>query len=178
MADVPNNMTRKTMKTNHQHYSILAKWFHWFVVLVFAYGIAKQVDNISDLNDRSLLIFEVQFALVFLLLLALRYVYMTKTQTSALPNDAPLWQKTVSTYAHKAMYLALSAIALTGLFIALLFYMGFRDGFLISAVTEVHGMSVSISYYLIALHIAASIYHRLKRDGVWSAMVPYIFKEK
>jgi len=32
--------------------------------------------------------------------------------------------------------------------------------------------SASLSYVLVALHIAASIYSRLKGEGVWTAMVP------
>lgn len=102
---------------------------------------------------------------------------MSKTQISALQKEAPKWQIWISAIAHKAMYVALSAIALTGLTIGQLFYMGFTEGMIIGVVTELPGISVSISYFLIALHIVAATYHRLKKDGVWSAMVPYLFKE-
>ena len=165
------------MASTNKHYSILAKSFHWFTVIIFAYGITKQVNEISDLHSRALLKFEMQFALIFLALILFRYIYMSKTQISALPKEAPKWQIWISTIVHKAMYIALSAIALTGLTIGQLFYMGFTEGMIIGVVTELHGISVSISYFLIALHIVAAIYHRLKKDGVWSAMVPYLFKE-
>ena len=36
----------------------------------------------------------------------------------------------------------------------------------------IHETSVTASYWLIGLHIAAALYHRYLRDGVWSAMVP------
>ncbi|MGB1441331.1 MAG: cytochrome b/b6 domain-containing protein [Candidatus Puniceispirillaceae bacterium] len=153
------------MASTNKHYSILAKSFHWFTVIIFAYGITKQVNEISDLHSRALLKFEMQFALIFLALILFRYIYMSKTQISALQKEAPKWQ------------IWISAIALTGLTIGQLFYMGFTEGMIIGVVTELHGISVSISYFLIALHIVAAIYHRLKKDGVWSAMVPYLFKE-
>ena len=51
------------------HHSILGKLFHWGFVAIFAYGIYKQVDNISQLADGTLLRFEVIFAALFLILL-------------------------------------------------------------------------------------------------------------
>lgn len=165
------------MDTPQAQYSLIAKAFHWGVMAIFAYGIAKQVDDVSDLQDRALLIFELQFALVFLVILGLRYVYMTKTQSTALPADTPAWQKYAAHYVHKAMYLSLAGIAVTGLMIGLFFYLGFQQGLVIHLLAELHGITVSAAYYLIALHVLASIYHRLKKDGVWSAMVPFVFTE-
>jgi len=43
-------------------YSVLGKTFHWAFVALFAYGIYKQVDDISTLTDGALLRFEVIFA--------------------------------------------------------------------------------------------------------------------
>jgi cytochrome b561 len=75
------------------------------------------------------------------------------------------------------MYACLALIPLTGLLIGLLFWLGFEDGFLINTLVEVHEFSVSVIYWLIGLHILAAIFHRLKNDGVWSSMVPFL-KEK
>jgi hypothetical protein len=50
-------------------HSVLGKLFHWGFVAIFAYGIYKQVDNISQLADDALLRFEVIFAALFLILL-------------------------------------------------------------------------------------------------------------
>ena len=68
-------------------YSTVAKIFHWGFDALFAYGIAKQIDNISQLEDFALLRFELIFAIILILLLAVRFVYMTKTQTSSLPEE-------------------------------------------------------------------------------------------
>jgi len=59
----------------------MAKVFHWGFAIAFTYGIAKQVDNIGQLEDFALLRFEVIFAVGWLVLLALRYVYMSKIET-------------------------------------------------------------------------------------------------
>jgi len=32
---------------------------------------------------------------------------------------------------------------------------------------------VTSTYWLVAIHILAAIFHRFKNDGVWSAMVPF-----
>ena len=117
--------------------------------------------------------FEVLFALVFLAVLAGRFLYMTKSHTSALPADTRRFQRQAARFVHWDMYASLAAIAITGSMISGLFSLGFNSGFLIEAVTELHGFTVSISYLLIALHIAAALYHRILGDGVWSAMTPF-----
>ena len=66
------NPTAKSTK-----YSTTAKVFHWGFVILFVYGIAKQVDDISQLEDFVILRFELIFATIFILLLAIRFVYMT-----------------------------------------------------------------------------------------------------
>ena len=70
-------------------YNVLGKLFHWGFVAIFAYayGIYKQVDNISQLTDGAILRFEVIFAALFLILLGARFFYMTRTQSSALPEN-------------------------------------------------------------------------------------------
>ena len=50
----------KTKEIQNQKYSFLAKFFHWGFVLLFGYGIFKQVDNIEQLEDISLLKSEIR----------------------------------------------------------------------------------------------------------------------
>ena len=54
--------------------------------------------------------------------------------------------------------------------------MGLKDGLLINGIIAVHELAVTASYWLIVVHVAAAVFHRLKQDGVWSSMVP-IWKE-
>ena len=154
-------------------YSFIAKSSHWFFVLIFIYGIYKQVDDINQLNDISLLRFEMIFASIFLLLLVLRFVYMTKTQVSSIPENTHIFQKIISKVVHLGMYVSMSLIALTGLIIGTLYYFGLKDGFIVESFIEIHGICVLASYWLIGLHLLGAVYHRFKKDGVWNAMVPF-----
>ena len=60
-------------------HSIIAMIFHWGFVTIFIYGIFKQVDDINQLSDISLLKFEIIFAALMLILLIMRYLYMSNT---------------------------------------------------------------------------------------------------
>ena len=127
-------------------YGPIARTFPWGFIGTFLDGIIKQVDDISQLEDSALLRFVVLFALVFLAVLAGRFIYMTKTQTPALPADTSRFQRQAARLVHWGMYASLAAIAITGLMIGGLFSLGFKSGFLIEAVTELHGLTVSLSY--------------------------------
>ena len=153
-------------------YGLLAKIFHWGFVVLFLYGILKQVDDISELADIALLKFELLFAFILIVLLAARFTYMTKTQTSSLPKETSALQKLLAKLVHLAMYLALASIALSGILIGVLYWMGIKSGLLIGLVVNVHEMSVTACYWLIGLHVAAALFHRFKNDGVWNSMVP------
>ena len=161
----------------HSKYSSFAKLMHWGFVLLFVYGLLKQIDNLNQLEDSNLLKFEVVFASVFLFLLLIRFIYMKTTQQSSLPESTPKPQIMAAKIVHSAMYTCLALIPFTGLLIGLLFWLGLKDGLLINLVVGAHELSVSIIYWLIGLHVLAAVYHRLKNDGVWSSMVP-LWKEK
>ena len=161
----------------HSKYSSFAKLMHWGFVLLFVYGLLKQLDNLNQLEDSSLLKFEVVFASVFLFLLLIRFIYMKTTQQSSLPESTPKPQIMAAKIAHNGMYLCLALIPLTGLLIGLLFWLGLKEGLFINLVIGSHELSVSIIYWFIGLHILAAVYHRLKNDGVWSSMVP-LWKER
>ena len=149
---------------------------HWGFVLLFIYGLLKQIDELNQLKDEALLKFEVIFAVIFILLLLIRFVYMRTTQKTSLPQSTPRSQVIAAKVVHSGMYICLALIPLTGLLIGLLFWLGLEVGFLINLVVGSHELVVSLIYWLIGLHILAASYHRLKKDGVWSSMVPF-FKE-
>jgi len=167
----------KKDRSVHSEFSSFAKLMHWGFVLLFVYGLLKQIDSLNQLEDSNLLKFEVVFASVFLFLLLIRFVYMKTTQQSSLPESTPKPQIMAAKIVHSAMYTCLALIPFTGLLIGLLFWLGLKDGLLINLVVGAHELSVSIIYWLIGLHILAAVYHRLKNDGVWSSMVP-LWKEK
>ena len=162
---------------NNTNYSKTAKLFHWGFVILFVYGVAKQVDSIDQLEDISFFRFEIIFALIFFILLLIRFIYMKRTQKTALPQDAPKIQKLVAKIVHNGMYILLSGTVLSGLLIGLLFWLDIKSGNLIQLIIIIHELIINLLYFLIGIHIAAAIYHRFKKDGVWNSMVPF-FGEK
>ena len=164
----------QTDLNSNPKFSSIAKLMHWGFVLLFIYALLKQIDNLSQLENMALLKFEVIFAGIFVLLLLIRFVYMKTTQKSSLPDSTPKSQILVAKIVHFGMYLCRALIPLTGLLIGLLFWLGSKDGFLIDIAIGFHELIVSVIYWLIGIHILAALYHRLKRDGVWSSMVPLL----
>ena len=98
-----------------QSYTLTAKIFHWSFVIIFAYGISKQINSIEQLEDLALLKFEIAFALLFILFLVARFAYMKRTQKSSLPPDTPILQKALAKAVHYGMYIGMISIALSGL---------------------------------------------------------------
>jgi len=154
-------------------YSKLAKTMHWGFVVLFAYGVSKQVDSITELADPSKFRVEIIFGVAFVILLFVRFAYMKKTQRSALPENTSQLQKIAAKFVHMGMYVSLGSIAMTGLAIGGLYWLGLQEGLIIEAVISIHEFSVSATYWLVAVHILGAIFHRFKNDGVWTAMVPF-----
>ena len=164
----------------------LAKVIHWLFVILYVYGIFKQVNELEDLEDSGLLIFEVTFASFFLLIVLIRYFYMRRFETF-LGAREPVhivhyyFARTV----HKAMYACFILLPLTGLMIAGLYNQGYtvnatpdEEQTVMDLVLDLHGAVADLSYMLTFLHIGAAIYSRIKGEGVWSSMVPILNKEK
>ena len=166
-----------TKQNEKKQYSFLAKFWHWGFVLLFIYGVAKQVDEIEQLEDKFFFQFEIVFALLFLFLLIIRFLYMNKTQETSLPDDTSKFQKIAARSVHLGMYITLAGTAITGLLIGLFYWLDFKSGLLIDLLTVIHSFVINALYWLIGIHLVAAVYHRLKKDGVWSSMVPF-FKEK
>tara|TARA_B100001113_G_scaffold144989_1_gene118727 strand:+ start:11590 stop:12177 length:588 start_codon:yes stop_codon:yes gene_type:complete len=154
-----------------------AKMIHWIFILLYAYGIFKQLDDISELENSGLLVFEVFFAIIFLIIVIMRYSYMRRFETflgarEPIPSAHKYLAKTI----HICMYLCLIILPISGLLIAALFTQGITDGAVQDLIIGIHGFSADLSYVLIAIHIGAALYSRIKGEGVWTSMVP-IWKE-
>ena len=166
-----------SLDKNNSGYSKIGKLFHWGFVLLFVYGVTKQVEDINQLEDADFLRFEIIFALIFLFLLITRLIYMKTTQKTSLPEDTPKIQKMSAKIVHNGMYVFLTGTVLSGLLIGFLFWLEIKNTFLINFIVTIHELIINLLYLLIVIHIIAALYHRLKRDGVWSSMVPF-FREK
>ena len=155
-------------------HSTLAKFIHWTFTILYAYGIFKQVGDLNELEDRSLLNFEILFATIFLIIVLLRYFYMKDTQTLIGSNyEVHRGHLFIAKTVHRLVYFSLIMLPTTGLLIASLFNFGMGG---IEIAIALHEFSAFLSYFVIALHVAASLYSRFKGEGMWNAMVP-IWKE-
>ena len=162
----------------------LAKIIHWSFVGLYLYGIVKQVDDLSSLEDSKLLWFEVGFATLFLIIVLARYFYMRRFETlQGATVPVHIVHKGFARAVHISMYLCLIMLPLTGLMIAGLYTQGYRDATpdepqtVMDIVLDLHGAAADFSYFLIILHISAAVYSRIKGEGVWSSMVPVLNKE-
>ena len=167
------------MPTSHTK---LAKFIHWTFILLYLYGIVKQVNELGDLEDNQLLLFEIAFATVFLIIVILRYSYMRRFKTfQGATEPVHIVHYYIARIVHRAMYACFILLPLTGLIIAGLYSQGYtvnatpdEEQTIIDVVLDLHGAVADLSYMLILLHIAAAIYSRIKGEGVWSSMVPVL----
>ena len=160
-------------KKRVQH-SFLGKSLHWFFVILFGYGVFKQIENKEQLNDLALLISEMLFAVAFLLFLMFRFIYMKRRYKTALPSETSKIQLIAAKAVHMSMYIVLSGIAISGLGIGTLFWLGYKNGLFIEIMIWLHELLFSAAVWLISIHILAAIYHRTQNDFVWSSMVPFL----
>ena len=70
--------------SSSNNFSSFAKILLGFCIIISL--LLKQIDSINQLEDDNLLMFEVIFALAFLVLLIIRFVYMKTTQQSSIPE--------------------------------------------------------------------------------------------
>lgn len=169
-----------------QSHTKLAKSLHWTFIILYVYGIFKQVNDLQELEDKGLLVFEIIFASIFLAIVLLRYSYMRRFKTFlGARNPVHIVHYYLARSVHKAMYACFILLPLTGLIIAGLYTQGYtvnatpdEEQTIMDVVLDLHGAVADLSYILIFIHIAAAVYSRLKGEGVWSSMVPVMKENK
>ena len=169
-----------------QSHTKLAKSLHWTFIILYVYGIFKQVNDLQELEDKGILIFEIIFASIFLAIVILRYSYMRRFKTFlGARNPVHIVHYYLARSVHKAMYACFILLPLTGLIIAGLYTQGFtvnatpdEEQTMMDVVLDLHGAVADLSYILIFIHIAAAVYSRVKGEGVWSSMVPVLKENK
>ena len=169
-----------------QSHTRLAKSLHWTFIILYVYGIFKQVNDLQELEDNGLLVFEIIFASIFLAIVLLRYSYMRRFKTFlGARNPVHIVHYYLARSVHKAMYACFILLPLTGLIIAGLYTQGYtvnatpdEEQTIMDVVLDLHGAVADLSYILIFIHIAAAVYSRLKGEGVWSSMVPVLKENK
>ena len=155
-------------------HTFLSKLIHWTFIPLYAYGIFKQVGDINELEDPALLNFEILFAIIFLVIVLLRYFYMKDTPTLlGAHDDIRKGHLFIAKTVHGLVYFSLIMLPTTGLIIAGLISLGVGE---VDFAVSIHEFSADLSYVVITIHVVATLYSRFKGEGLWNAMVP-IWKE-
>tara|TARA_Y100000287_G_C14146899_1_gene317581 strand:- start:119 stop:682 length:564 start_codon:yes stop_codon:yes gene_type:complete len=157
-----------------QTHTKLAKTIHWTFSILYAYGIFKQVEDLEELEDASLLNFEIVFAITFLVIVMLRFFYMKDAKTLLGAHDEMhKGHLFIAKATHRLVYFSLIMLPTTGLLIAGILNAGLPG---MGIAIALHEFSAFLSYVTIGVHVIASLYSRFKGEGVWNAMVP-LWKE-
>ena len=99
-----------------QTHTKLAKTIHWTFSILYAYGILKQVEDLDELEDPSLLNFEIFFAVVFLVIVMLRFFYMKDAKTLLGAHDEMhKGHLFIAKATHRLVYFSLIMLPTTGL---------------------------------------------------------------
>lgn len=166
------------MQTSH---TLLARSIHWSFIVLYLYGLSKQIGELDELQDNGLLLFEILFATVFLVIVILRYSYMSRFKTFLGAREpVHIVHYYLARSLHKAMYVVFILLPLSGLLIAALYTKGYQseDELLMEAALGLHSLAAQASAVLILTHIGAAVYSRIKGEGVWSSMVPILKENK
>ena len=163
----------KNLQSELPKHGVVARIIHWSTGALVVYGFAKGLDNVNQLEDPQLWIFEVLFAFVLGAILAARFIWMRKFNKGAsrLPETAPKWQHSLSWLGHNAIYVGMGTIILSGLAIAGLYYSPLQNSFMMDGIIFIHNASVALTQIVIIGHVLAALYHYFwLKDGVMQTM--------
>lgn len=180
-------MTERDVK-----YATPARLFHWLtavvVFLMIPAGFVMIQEGLSRQLQNTLFIFHKNVGVAVFVIVAARLVYRMVRPPPALPDSMPDWQARISGATHAALYALLFIMPVAGYVrvraggfpIEALDALGIpalvpRSEALASAAKTVHFLGAYAISALIALHVAAALYHGVvRRDGVFSRMWPPI----
>jgi len=169
-------------------YKTGARWLHWsmalLVLAMIPVGFLMVQEGLSRPLQNNLFIFHKNVGVLLLVLIAARLVYRLLTPPPPLPTAMPIWQLRIAGLSHAALYTLLVVMPLAGYIrvraggfpIETLDAMGIpalvpRSDALAQIAKSVHFYGAWAIALLVALHIAAALYHGLiRRDGIVSRM--------
>ena len=96
-----------TINQKKVEHSFLAKSLHWVFVVMFGYGVFKQLESKEQLNDIVLLRSEILFATIFLAFIMFRFIYMKRKYKTSLPSETPKLHRLAAKFIHISMYVTL-----------------------------------------------------------------------
>ncbi|WP_134681101.1 cytochrome b [Paracoccus ravus] len=171
-------------------YRPTARMFHWgialAVLLMIPAGLVMTREGLPRPLQDGLFILHKNLGVLLLLAMLGRLAYLATHPPPPLPDTVPAWQKLAARVSHGALYLLLLVMPLTGFTrvraggfpIEMLDRLGFGPWIaqskpLADAAQSLHRTAAYLLIALLALHVAAALYHALiRRDEVWGRMWP------
>jgi len=178
-------MMRNTTST----WGSVARWFHWVlgaaVIGMLAYGwwmnhIPARADRVFHRSIHA------DIGYVVLVLMVIRLIWRSINPTPSLPADTPPWRRIAARISHGALYAVTIAVAMLGWAHSGAHKPDYADWFGLFRVPQItspdkavadayedrHIFMAYVLLALIAIHIAAAIWHRfVDRDRVTSRMI-------
>ena len=174
-------------------YSRIAIWLHWMIAILIIGQLAG--GKIMHLMDPSSLKFELyqyhkSFGIMILLLSCLRLFWRLGHKPPALPTTMKPWEQRVANLSHKAFYVLVIGIPLSGWAMVSASTFGLKTKLfklipwphipgvpqsesLETQLKQAHEVLAIFVFALLLLHIGAALKHHFKdRDDVLTRMVP------
>jgi cytochrome b561 len=166
-----------------------ARIMHWLTVLLVFLTIPAAVVMLQPGIERSLqdplFIFHKNVGVVIFILVALRLIYRLLNPPPPLPADMPRLQRLAAETNHWALYVLLLVMTISGYVrvttggfpLEGLDALGVprflpRSDEIAETAKAVHAVARVPLVLLIALHIAAALFHGFRRDGILARMIP------
>jgi cytochrome b561 len=167
----------------------VSRWFHWIlgamIIGMLAYG--WWMNHIPARADRLFYrSIHADIGYVVLLLMVLRLIWRSINPTPALPADTPRWQRVAAHVSHWALYLVAILVAMLGWAHSGAHQPDYSSWFglfhvpqitspdkaMADAFEERHIFMAYVLLALIAIHLAAALWHHfVKRDRVTARMI-------
>ncbi|SER01586.1 cytochrome b561 [Solimonas aquatica] len=170
------------------HYSATAKWLHWLTLLLMlgGYTLGFIMADLPVSPTRLKMFVSHKWIGVTVFLLSLIRVLWRLAVPPPQPVAMPAWQRLASEYTHRAIYLMLFLLPLSGWLMSSAHgfqtvYLGVlpipdllhKDKALAETLEEVHESFALLMLALLAVHVAAALKHHLiDHDGSLRRMLP------
>jgi cytochrome b561 len=182
-------------RNTHDRFGVVAKTFHWLTLLLLVGSFTLAISMVDlPLSPRKLELYSWHkwCGVTIFLLVILRLAWRLGNPVPALPAGTPAWQQRLARLSHAGLYTLLLVMPVTGWIMSSalnlpVVYLGLVhipspfgvDRALGEAMKSVHQMLAMALLVLIAVHVAAALYHHfILRDDVLRRMLPWPARPK
>lgn len=169
-------------------YTSVAKAFHWTIVVLIALMLFAgwTVGSLPKEDRLGVMQVHAGIGIIILILMVSRLAWRLGHPAPALPSDLPRWQQIAAKSTHHGLYFFVILQPLLGLALTMTSKFNLKAfGVLGLQITPnqpihsgaefLHDINAYVITALIALHVAAALYHQfIRRDVVLKRMLPFV----